>query len=319
MRDHYCRPISIASINPLTFPDVALYTKSSGNYVLYKPHDRKFTDMDRMRLERNLVEFLYIRTGDMEQITEFLESSLTELLDRKDLSIKTKGQLLYQATVNYVVDVFEKPEEAAKLDRCRNLVRHLMKHVGSDPASLEAMHSLVDHNYYIFVHSLQVAALSLLVHAEVYKLASDELIDVGVGGLLHDLGMIFISSSITEKPDALNEVEYYKIKQHAQRGYECLRDIGGFSEVALSAVRHHHERYDGDGYPLALKGNEIPRTAQVLAICDVYSALTADRTHRKAVSHTKALETMKTEMNGAFNPDLLAGFEEIVSARKMTE
>lgn len=319
MKDHFCRPISVASICPRTFPDVALYTKSADSYVLYKPHDRKFTDMDRTRLERNLVEFLYVRTGDMEEVSEFLEAGLTELLDRQDLGVRAKGQVLYQATVNYVIDVFEKPEEAAKLDRCRNLVRHLMKHISSHPASLEAMHSMADHNYYIFVHSLQVAALSLLTHAEIYNLAPDELTDVGVGALLHDLGMIFVSNKILEKQDALNDIEYYKIKQHVQRGYECLRDIGGFSEIALSTVRHHHERFDGEGYPLALKSEAIPRTAQVSAICDVYSALTSDRMHRKAVGHQQALEIMKTEMHGAFNPNLLSKFEEIVTARKKAE
>lgn len=319
MRDHYCRPISIASINPQTFPDVSLYTKSSGNYVLYKPHDRKFTDMDRMRLEQNFVEFLYVRTGDMEEVTRFLETGLSEILNRHDMDVRTKGQILYQTTVNYVIDVFENPEEAAKLDRCRNLVKYLLHYLCSDPTSLNALHSVADHNYYIFVHSLQVAALSLLVHDEVYGLTPDELTDVGIGGLLHDLGMVFISNSILEKPDALSDVEYYKIKLHAQRGYECLKEIGGFSEISLLAVRHHHERFDGDGYPSALKGDAIPRTAQVMAICDVYSALTADRIHRKAVSHERALEIMRTEMPGAFNPELLARFVEIITARKSTE
>jgi len=98
----------------------------------------------------------------------------------------------------------------------------------------------------------------------------------------------------------LSDVEYYKIKRHAQLGYECLQEIGGFSEISLLAVRHHHERYDGDGYPLALKGEAIPRTAQVMAICDVYSALTADRVYRQAVSHARALEIMSSEMPGAF-------------------
>lgn len=319
MRDHYCRPISIASINPQTFPGVSLYTKTGGNYVLYKPHDRQFTDLDRMRLERNFVEFLYVRTGDMEVVTKFLENGLSETLGRQDLDVRTKGQILYQTTVNYVIDVFENPEEAAKLDRCRNLVRYLLEYICSHPNSLNAIHSVADHNYYIFVHSLQVAALSLLMHDEVYGLTPDELTDVGVGGLLHDLGMIFISNRILEKQDALSDVEYYKIKRHAQHGYECLKDIGGFSEISLLAVRHHHERYDGDGYPAALKGEAIPRTAQVMAICDVYSALTADRIHRQAVSHARALEMMKKEMPGAFNPELFARFEAIITARKKAE
>lgn len=319
MRDHYCRPISIASIDPQTFPDVSLYIKSSGNYVLYKPHNRKFTDMDRMRLEKNFVEFLYVRTGDMEEVTRFIEAGLSEALDRQDLDVHTKGQILYQTTTNYVIDVFENPEEAAKLDRCRNLVKNLMLYLSSDLTSLTALRSVADHNYYIFVHSLQVTALSLLIHDEVYGLTPEELTDVGIGGLLHDLGMIFISNQILEKPDALSDVEYHKIKQHAQRGYECLKEIGGFSEISLHAVRYHHERFDGDGYPTALKGDDIPRTAQVMAICDVYSALTSDRVYRKAVSHDSAIEKMCTELSGAFNPELLASFVEIISARKVMD
>jgi len=107
MRDHYCRPISIASINPQTFPAVSLYTKTGGNYVLYKPHDRQFTDLDRMRLERNSVEFLFVRTGDMEEVTRFLENGLSETLGRQDLSVQAKGHILYQTTVNYVIDVLK--------------------------------------------------------------------------------------------------------------------------------------------------------------------------------------------------------------------
>lgn len=156
MRDHYCRPISIASINPQTFPGVSLYTRTAGNYVLYKPHDRQFTDLDRMRLERNFVEFLYVRTGDMEEVTKFLENGLSETLGRRDLNVRTKGQILYQTTVNYVIDVFENPEEAAKLDRCRNLIRYLLEYICSHPSSLDAIHSVADHNYYIFVHSLSL-------------------------------------------------------------------------------------------------------------------------------------------------------------------
>jgi len=144
---------------PANFPAVSLYTKTGGNYVLYKPHDRQFTDLDRMRLERNSVEFLFVRTGDMEEVTRFLENGLSETLGRQDLSVQAKGHILYQTTVNYVIDVFENPEEAAKLDRCRNLVRYLLDYICSDPDSLNAIQSVAEHNYYIFVHSLQVAAL----------------------------------------------------------------------------------------------------------------------------------------------------------------
>ncbi len=312
MRDNYCRPISIACITPITFPGVALYMKSGANFVLYKPHDRPFTEDDRVRLMRNQIEFLYVRTGDMDAISEYIEAGLGNLLADSEISSFTKGQLLYQTTINYAMDVFETPEKALNFTRCKNLLKNLMMHIGNDPKSISALQSLIGHNYYIFTHSVQVTALTLLMHADVYELTKSEMEDVGVGALLHDIGMIFISNKILDKPDPLNDVEYYKVKQHAQRGYECLRDLGDFSEITLSAVRHHHERYDGEGYPCALKGDKISRTAQIMAICDVYSALTFDRVYKKAVIPAEALKIMTTDCNGAFNPDLLKRFEEMM-------
>ena len=111
MKDSYRRPINIECINTAYFPDIALYIKRDGNYVLYKPHDREFTEDDRIRLQRNNVDFLYVRAGDMEVISDYLESSLSEMLGREDLSGRAKGRILYQTSVNYVVDIFETPEK----------------------------------------------------------------------------------------------------------------------------------------------------------------------------------------------------------------
>ena len=128
------------------------------------------------------------------------------------------------------------------------------------------------------------------------------MIDVGIGSLIHDYGMIFITSEILEKNDALSDIEYYKVKQHTQKGYEYLKRSGNYSDIVLNIVRYHHERYDGNGYPTGLKGDNIPRSGQVAAICDVYSALIMDRAHRKASSHADAIKIMREEAkNGAFN------------------
>lgn len=314
MNDHYWRAISIDCIDPEYFPAVPLFMKTAGNYVLYKDADRKFTDADRARLERTCTEFMYVRSGDMEQIASYLEGSLKDLLSRDDLESTRKGAVLYQTSINYVIDAFEAPEEASNLERCRQLVRHMMQFVAVDQAALRSLRTVVDHNFYIFAHSVQVTALNLLVHEKLFNVSPDELADVGIGSLLHDYGMIFITNDIVQKPDALSEIEYYKVKQHTQRGYEFLRDARMFNDVSLTIVRHHHERFDGDGYPAGLKGDQIPRSAQLSALCDVYSALTLERVYRKATSHEEAIKEMRAESGRAFNPELLEGFIELVSA-----
>jgi HD-GYP domain-containing protein (c-di-GMP phosphodiesterase class II) len=317
-KDRYWRAISIDCISPDCFPTVALYLRSGGNYVLYKDPDRKFTVEDNHRLERSFTEFLYVRSGDMELLNDFMENNLTEMLARDDLSNAAKGKILYQTSVNCVIDMFESPETSANLLRCRNMVQHILQHVATDPHALTALQTVIDHNFYIFAHAVQVAALSLLVHEQLFDLAPDEMIDVGIGALIHDYGMTFITSEVLEKNDALSDIEYYKVKQHTQKGYEYLKRAGNYSEVVLHIVRYHHERYDGNGYPTGIKGDNIPRSGQVAAICDVYSALIMDRAHRKASTNADALKVMREETGrGAFNPELFEQFEAIIKENNL--
>jgi len=315
-KDRYWRAISIDSIFPMHFPGVALFIRSGCNYVLYKASDRVFTADDYHRLERNNTEFLYVRSGDMESINEFMERGLAEMLARDDLSRSAKGRILYQTSVNCLIDLFESPETTANRIRCRNMVQHILQRVATDTHALESLKSIVDHNFYIFTHSVQVAALSLLVHSELFTLAHDEMVDIGTGSLIHDYGMTFITSEVLEKNDALSDIEYYKVKQHTQKGYEYLKQSGNYSEIVLNIVRYHHERYDGNGYPTGKKGNDIPRSGQVASICDVYSALIMDRPQRKANSHADAVMIMREEAkNGAFNLELFNSFLEIINER----
>jgi HD-GYP domain-containing protein (c-di-GMP phosphodiesterase class II) len=317
MNINYFRPITLDSITPGHFPHVALFMLSGKNFVLYKPHDRPFTEQDRERLARNNVEMLYIRAGDMEPIADYLESSLADVLKRRDLGSAAKGKILYQTAINYVVEVFETPTKAENIERCRNLIRNIMDFVAGDKHALGSLQTLIGHNYYIFVHSVQVTAMTLLLHAELYSLDRDEILDVGIGALLHDIGMIALSNDILNKPEALTDIEYHKVKQHPQKGYDILKPVGKFNDISLNIVRHHHEKFDGSGYPGMLKGNAIPRSAQIAAICDTYSAVTTDRVYRNGMPADKALEIMRREAATAFNPDLYARFEEIVFGREL--
>ena len=153
-KDRYWRAISIDSITPDCFPSVALYLRSGGNYVLYKDPDRMFTVADYNRLERNFTDFLYVRSGDMEILNAFMENGLAEMLARDDLSSTVKGKILYQTSVNCVIDMFESPDTAANLLRCRNMVQHMLQHVATDSHALESIQTVVDNNFYIFAHAV---------------------------------------------------------------------------------------------------------------------------------------------------------------------
>ena len=312
-KDRYWRAISIDSITPDCFPNVALYLKSGCNYVLYKNPERMFTMDDRRRMERSFTEFMYVRSGDMELLNEFMEKNMKEMLAREDMSSAAKGKVLYQTSVNCVIDMFESPEASANLNRCRSMVQNMLQHITTDNHAFESLQTVIDHNFYIFAHAVQVTALSLLVHERLFDLAPDEMLDVGVGSLIHDYGMTFITNEVLEKNDALSDVEYYKVKQHTQKGYEYLKHSGNYSEIVLNIVRYHHERFDGNGYPTGIKGDEIPRSAQVSALCDGYSAIIMDRAYRKAKTPAEAITILREEaIKGAFKLELFEKFAEII-------
>jgi len=127
------------------------------------------------------------------------------------------------------------------------------------------------------------------------------------GGLLHDLGKIGIVDGILNKPGKLTEEEWVKVKLHPVKGAYILETVEEFKGYALVA-RHHHERWDGTGYPDGLKGENIPPGARVLAVADAYDAMTSDRPYRKAVSPTEAAKELLRCKETQFDPEAVDAF-----------
>lgn len=311
MAEYYV-PVGIESIEPDMFPDVALYLRSGGKYVLYKSHGRNFSKLDAQRLMGNSVEFLFVSPADMEVITSYLEEHAERLLASDKFDGRTKGKIIYQTSINFVGDIFQNPKKVGDLDRSKRLVENLLGYLSSDRDALASLETVMTHNYHTFVHSLQVTALSVLVHAEAYMLAHDELIDVGIGTLLHDFGKIFIPQEILNKAGRLTSEELQIIKRHPHEGYDYLQKNTRLNDISLAIVRDHHERINGNGYPQGLKQQQISRSAQVGGLCDVYCTLAVDRGGQNALPPYLALQIMRNEMQGAFDERLLNIMERLV-------
>ncbi len=127
-----------------------------------------------------------------------------------------------------------------------------------------------------------------------------------------DIGKTLIPKEILNTPGRLTLEEYEQIKLHAVYGAQALAQVKALHEISL-AVRHHHERFDGSGYPDGLRGMEIPLMARIIAVCDAYDAMTNDRPYRRAVSHHRALQEILGEAGGQFDPDLAAAFAALLS------
>jgi len=143
-------------------------------------------------------------------------------------------------------------------------------------------------------------------------LSEDQLVALRRAGIVHDVGKIAVPDAILLKPGRLTPDEWIIIREHSVVGERICAPLKSFRFV-LPIIRHHHEKFDGSGYPDGLRGDAIPVTARVLQIVDVYDALTTDRPYKKAFSVTDALQTMKEEVaKGWWDPHIFDQFERLV-------
>ncbi len=131
--------------------------------------------------------------------------------------------------------------------------------------------------------------------------------DLYVGALLHDIGKVGVSDAIFRKPGALTAKEFELMKRHTLLGHRILQRAP-ISETAKMCVLHHHERWDGKGYPDGLQGEDIPRCARIVSVLDMFDALTSDRPYRRAKGEQEAVEHVRTESGRALEPDLVECF-----------
>lgn len=151
---------------------------------------------------------------------------------------------------------------------------------------------------------------SLVQHTDKYDLSWSERLLITTASALHDIGKIGIDDKILNKPGGLTDEEFKIMQNHTIIGASILENMGSYQDeelmkVAYQICRWHHERYDGKGYPDGLKGDEIPISAQVVSLADVYDALVSERVYKKAYSHEKAIEMITNGECGCFNPILL--------------
>lgn len=157
---------------------------------------------------------------------------------------------------------------------------------------------------------------SLVRNHEDIRLSSSEIALIRTASSLHDIGKISIPTEILNKPGRLTQEEFEIMKTHSQIGSDMLSSLklgkkDPLIQVSYEICRWHHERWDGRGYPDGLKGDEIPLSAQVVSLADVYDALTSERCYKKAIPHEEAMQMILDGKCGAFNPKLLAALIDI--------
>ena len=159
-------------------------------------------------------------------------------------------------------------------------------------------------DHYTVAHSQVVADIAVLL-AEALGLPERSTAALRAAGLLHDVGKISIPDRILRKPAALNEDEWLVMRQHVEFSELIVRGVPGLQDI-LEPVMHHHERWDGHGYPRGLAGEAVPLLGRIMIVADAYSAMVLDRPYRRGLSVEQALAQLRAGAGTQFDPQLVA-------------
>lgn len=235
-----------------------------------------------------------------------------DIEDAIDLEVKAEA-------VETIKKVFEtmKPKKHDKNKRgyvssesykdVKNAIYLITNNLKKNNGSLFNMVEIMSTDLSTYNHCVNVAVLSIMT-GRALGINENQIIDIGIGGLMHDIGYSNIPSEIINKPDKLSDEEFEVIKKHAIYGYEMVKEDMNISAIVKTIILMHHERLDGSGYPLGLKADKLNKFARLVSICDMFEALTSDRAYRERMPVYEALELLTAQTTSKLDLEIYKQF-----------
>lgn len=215
----------------------------------------------------------------------------------------------HEVAIEDTKGLFEEIKGSGELDLHRiesNLISALPDFVRNNDV-LMRLNQLKRTDNYTFEHSMRVSILATMI-GKWLGFSQHEMLEVSEAGMLYDIGTLSVPEGVLNKPNTLTKEERELIRRHPQVGYSILLRTKGVNKSVKYAALHHHERLDGSGYPLRLRGNQIHYFAKIIAVCDVFDALTTDRPYREKMSPMLALDYIIWNSGKLFDTEIVYVF-----------
>ncbi|WP_419778333.1 HD-GYP domain-containing protein [Maridesulfovibrio sp.] len=224
-----------------------------------------------------------------------------------------EARRVHEEALNYAHKFIEdvRKGKTVEVEEAAPIVGEVIDSLTSNEPAALTLAFLKKYDEYTYTHSINVNLYSLLL-GKALGLKRKELELLGIAAIFHDVGKGRVPNEVLNKPGKLTDDEYETMKSHSLKGLEVLRDVKGLDKSVLRGVVEHHERFDGSGYPYGVKGNDIHPFGRIIAISDVYDALTSVRVYKKAVTPAKTLSQMYKWKGTDFDPAYLNRFVRVM-------
>lgn len=242
---------------------------------------------------------VYIQEGTQEDEEKkpcsLAERHIEELRtpDRSKLQLTDSVRKRVAEGIQYIYSNTEAENLAGAVD---SIADDLMTAIDKNDAVAIDIGALKTSDEYTFKHSVDVATIAMIL-AKQQGLTRREIYEIGIIGLLHDVGKTKIPPEILTKPGRLSDEEFAVMKQHSVYGYKIVKDRGEFNQEVLLGILQHHEKINGSGYPLGLENEQITPYARIISIADIYDALVTERPYKVAFSQRDAVEMIMSMTN----------------------
>ncbi len=289
-------PVPIASVPPESLCGLEIFIYTAPTYNLYKSSGLEFGIKDYQRLLNAGTQYVYIEIKNHQRYYDAIESSLADIIKDKSIAIEKKCEILYATTLALSHELTSSAPETDTITKAHKHTRNTIDLILANPHSFGHLFNISNHDFYTATHSSNVSIM-LVSFAHKIGIKDPELLNqIGTGGLLHDVGKIFVPKELLNNSEKLTNEEFELIKGHVQKGVEHLIAKADLSDIVIKIVAEHHERVNGSGYPEHLTGDDISIYGKMIAIIDMFEAMTSVRPYREIAIPTAQAMNFISEM-----------------------
>lgn len=259
--------------------------KCKYSYQVLLQKDTVINDSLKLRLQQMNVDNVWVKVDNVEQL-DFIEKLNKLQIDEEIKQIYIETYECYEQFTERIIQ-----GKGPVLEPVRKSVEMIVNQIKKNKQVLLSLTQIKSIDEYTFTHSINVAILSIAVAKEL-GFRQQDLVNLGCGAILHDIGKTCIPDEILNKPDKLTDEEFCIMMEHAQIGFEILKTAEIGAEVIWVIARDHHERLDGSGYPCGRRDKDISMETKLVSITDIYDAVTTERVYRKKMSPDDGIEIL---------------------------
>ena len=262
--------------------------------------DEQYSNDTENTIKTENITDVYVLTKNYDQYELDTQEYLTMLVDNNNVPISKKFEIVQDMTADAMNNLFQGEVNTQKISRVNVLLDDTIDMILHEKSAIKAMLDVTSYDYYTYTHCVNVSLYALGFGAYL-NFTKEQLKILMKAAILHDLGKKDVPNEIVNKNGKLTDEEFIIMKNHPTYSVELLKVLGEDSSLLFDIIEQHHEKIDGSGYPHGLKGDEINIYAQILAITDIFDALTTKRSYKEAMQSYEALAIMKNNMSNELN------------------